>query len=62
MQCQYLCMCPCRNYLHVMRHWGPQRAAQHIPEFAQRIVQQYDKDGAVSNRLKLKPDAIFKFK
>ena len=27
-----------RNYIHVMRHWGPKRAAQHIPDFAQRIV------------------------
>jgi hypothetical protein len=27
-----------RNWIHVMRHWGPKRAAQHIPDFAQRIV------------------------
>lgn len=25
-----------------MRNWGPTRAAQHIPDFAKRIVQQYD--------------------
>jgi hypothetical protein len=23
-----------------MRHWGPKRAAQHVPPFAQRIVAQ----------------------
>lgn len=51
-----------RNYLHVMRHWGPQRAQQHIPEFAKRIIAQYDKDGAVSDRLKKKSDAVFNFK
>ena len=40
----------CRNYLHVMRHWGAQRAQRHMPEFAKRIVAEYDKDGAVAAR------------
>ncbi|KAL4421293.1 hypothetical protein ABPG75_010584 [Micractinium tetrahymenae] len=43
-----------RNYIHVMRHWGPQRAQQHIPEFARRIVAEYDGKGAVSERAALK--------
>lgn len=43
-----------RNYIHVMRHWGPARAAQHIPEFARRIVGEYDKEGAVSKRAAMK--------
>ncbi|GLC35133.1 hypothetical protein PLESTB_000557800 [Pleodorina starrii] len=44
-----------RNYLYVHRNWGSKRAEQHIPSFAKKIVQQYDKDGAVSKRLSLKP-------
>ncbi|KAI3423955.1 hypothetical protein D9Q98_009789 [Chlorella vulgaris] len=43
-----------RNYIHVMRHWGPKRAAQHVPPFAQRIVAQYNQRGAVSARAALK--------
>jgi 7-hydroxymethyl chlorophyll a reductase len=39
-----------RNFLYVMRNMGAERAQRHIPEFARRLVQQYDKDGAVSNR------------
>ncbi|KAG2432268.1 hypothetical protein HXX76_009186 [Chlamydomonas incerta] len=44
-----------RNYLYVNRKWGPKRAEQHIPSFARKIVEQYDKDGAVSKRISLKP-------
>lgn len=44
-----------RNYLYVNRKWGAKRAEQHIPSFAKKIVQQYDKDGAVSKRISLKP-------
>ncbi|KAG2498592.1 hypothetical protein HYH03_003343 [Edaphochlamys debaryana] len=44
-----------RNYLYVMRKWGPERAAQHIPSYAKAIVQQYDKDGAVTKRLQMEP-------
>ncbi|EFN50942.1 hypothetical protein CHLNCDRAFT_55433 [Chlorella variabilis] len=43
-----------RNYIHVMRHWGPKRAAQHIPDFAQRIVAEYNPKGMVSERAALK--------
>jgi 7-hydroxymethyl chlorophyll a reductase len=31
-----------------MRHWGSESGERHIPEFARRIVEEYDKDGAVS--------------
>lgn len=44
-----------RNYIYVKRAWKPQRAEQHIPEFAKRLVAMYNKDGAVSQRLQLKP-------
>jgi 7-hydroxymethyl chlorophyll a reductase len=40
-----------RNYIHVNRHWSSQRAAQHIPEFAKRIVAEYDQEGEVQKRL-----------
>lgn len=42
-----------RNYLYVSRNWAPGRAAAHIPKFAQRIMEQYNKDGAVTKRLAL---------
>lgn len=42
-----------RNYLYVSRTWGPERAAQHLPAYAKRLVAQYDADGAVSRRLEL---------
>ncbi|EFJ46266.1 hypothetical protein VOLCADRAFT_93375 [Volvox carteri f. nagariensis] len=44
-----------RNYLYVHRNWGAKRAEQHIPSFVKEIVRQYDKDGAVTKRLNLKP-------
>ncbi|GLI70429.1 hypothetical protein VaNZ11_015337 [Volvox africanus] len=44
-----------RNYLYVNRNWGAKRAERHIPSFAKEIVRQYDKDGAVTKRLSLKP-------
>ena len=34
----------------VQRAWGAKRASQHIPEFAKRLVAQYDRDGALSQR------------
>ena len=34
----------------VQRAWGAKRAAQHIPEFAKRLVAQYDRDGALTQR------------
>ena len=42
-----------RNFLYVQRNWGQARADRHIPEFAKRIMQQYDSKGEVSARLKL---------
>lgn len=43
-----------RNYLHVKRHFGSdQRAEQHVPEYARRIVDEYNVDGAVDERLAL---------
>lgn len=39
-----------RNFIHVTRHWGAQRAQRHVPEFAKRIVEAYDKEGAVAKR------------
>ena len=42
--------CRIRNYLYVQRHMGAARAADHIPEFAKRVVAAYDADGSVSKR------------
>lgn len=39
-----------RNWLHVMRAWGPERAERHLPSFAKEIVARYDKDGALTKR------------
>jgi 7-hydroxymethyl chlorophyll a reductase len=44
-----------RNYLATVRNMGEARAAEHMPQFAKRIVQQYDGRGEVSARLKLTP-------
>lgn len=51
-------LCPVRrirNYLYVQRHMGAKRAAQHIPEFAKRVVAAYDADGSVSKRCQCLP-------
>ena len=53
--CRFALPPPPRNYLYVHRNWGAKRAEQHIPAFAKDIVRQYDKDGAVTKRLSLKP-------
>jgi 7-hydroxymethyl chlorophyll a reductase len=43
-----------RNFLYVKRHFGSdQRANQHVPEYARRIVDEYNRNGAVDERLKL---------
>lgn len=39
-----------RNYLHVSRQWGPARTRQHVPQYAQRLIDMYNKDGAVTKR------------
>ena len=43
-----------RNYIYVNRVWGRERALEHIPQYAREVVAEYDVDGAVSNRLRLK--------
>jgi 7-hydroxymethyl chlorophyll a reductase len=43
-----------RNYIYVNRVWGSKRASEHVPEYAKQIVKEYDVDGAVSARLKLR--------
>jgi len=43
-----------RNYIYVSRVWGAKRAEEHVPEYAKKVVEEYDADGAVSARLKLK--------
>ncbi|RLM60722.1 7-hydroxymethyl chlorophyll a reductase, chloroplastic [Panicum miliaceum] len=40
-----------RNYLHVRRAWGKQRAEQHIPGYAKKIVEAYDRDGRIQSML-----------
>jgi len=40
-----------RNWLYVHRHMGKERAQQHIPSFAKKIVAQYDSKGALTARL-----------
>ena len=39
-----------RNYLHVKRHFG-ERADRHVPEYARRVVDEYNANGAVDERL-----------
>ncbi|KAL5199729.1 hypothetical protein ABZP36_020932 [Zizania latifolia] len=40
-----------RNYLHVNRAWGKERAEQHIPSYAKKIVEAYDKEGRIESML-----------
>lgn len=40
-----------RNYLYVSRHWGKQRAETHIPSYAKKIVEDYNSDGCIDERL-----------
>jgi len=40
-----------RNYLHVRRAWGEQRAEQHVPGYAKKIVEAYDRDGRIQSML-----------
>ncbi|CAI5463585.1 unnamed protein product [Closterium sp. Yama58-4] len=40
-----------RNYLHVHRVWGKERAEQHIPKYAKEVVARYNKDGAIDKLL-----------
>lgn len=39
-----------RNYIYVQRAFPPQQAAKHVPAYARRIVEQYDKARATDSR------------
>lgn len=39
-----------RNYIHVKRNWDPKKADQHIPSFAKKLVDMYNKSGSVDER------------
>ncbi|XP_078439886.1 coenzyme F420 hydrogenase family / dehydrogenase, beta subunit family [Wolffia australiana] len=41
-----------RNYLYVNRTWGKQRADQHIPSYAKKIVDEYNVNGEVDKILR----------
>ncbi|CAL5006401.1 unnamed protein product [Urochloa decumbens] len=45
-----------RNYLHVRRAWGKQRAEQHIPGYAKKIVEAYDGNGQIESMLQQSSD------
>ncbi|KAJ6822415.1 uncharacterized protein M6B38_389395 [Iris pallida] len=36
-----------RNYLYVNRSWGKQRADRHLPSYAKKIVETYNKNGSI---------------
>uniref|UniRef100_N1QQF8 7-hydroxymethyl chlorophyll a reductase, chloroplastic n=1 Tax=Aegilops tauschii TaxID=37682 RepID=N1QQF8_AEGTA len=40
-----------RNYLYVNRAWGRARAEQHMPSYAKKIVEAYNKDGRIDAML-----------
>lgn len=42
-----------RNFIFVNRHMGSQRAARHMPEYAKRIVAQYNGDGSITKRVQM---------
>ncbi len=46
-----------RNYIYVHRHWGKDRACQHIPQFAKRIMSHYNSKGEVDERLRMQVPA-----
>lgn len=39
-----------RNYIYVNRHWKADRAQQHIPTFALKLVDMYNQTGSVDDR------------
>ncbi|CAB4261927.1 unnamed protein product [Prunus armeniaca] len=47
-----------RNYLYVNRIWGKQRADQHMPSYAKKIVDTYNKNGEINRILSNKSRAI----
>ena len=36
-----------RNWIYVNRHMGPERAQQHTPEYAKRLIQMYNQKGEI---------------
>ncbi|KAK6929663.1 Coenzyme F420 hydrogenase/dehydrogenase beta subunit, C-terminal, partial [Dillenia turbinata] len=40
-----------RNYLYVNRTWGKQRADTHMPSYAKKIVNMYNKDGQIDRMI-----------
>lgn len=40
-----------RNYLYVNRTWGKQRADKHMPSYAKKIVDMYNKNGEIDQML-----------
>lgn len=40
-----------RNYLHINRNWGKQRADIHMPSYAKKIVDMYNKNGQIDQML-----------
>ncbi|KAL0349079.1 UNVERIFIED_CONTAM: 7-hydroxymethyl chlorophyll a reductase, chloroplastic [Sesamum angustifolium] len=43
-----------RNYLHVNRAWGKQRADRHIPSYAKKLVSMYNQNGEIDQMLSAK--------
>ena len=49
-----------RNYLYVKRNFGGEaRAAQHVPSYARRVVDEYNVYGAVDERLKMTAGPVY---
>uniref|UniRef100_A0A0R0E8I8 Uncharacterized protein n=2 Tax=Glycine max TaxID=3847 RepID=A0A0R0E8I8_SOYBN len=40
-----------RNYLHVNRMWGKERADKHMPTYAKKIVDSYNQNGQIEKML-----------
>ncbi|PRQ36865.1 putative 7-hydroxymethyl chlorophyll a reductase [Rosa chinensis] len=43
-----------RNYLHINRTWGKERADRHMPSYAKKIVDSYNKNGEIDKMLSAK--------
>lgn len=43
-----------RNYIHVYRTWGKERADQHTPSYSKKIIQMYNGNGEIDKLLNLK--------
>ncbi|KAK9146293.1 hypothetical protein Sjap_006196 [Stephania japonica] len=43
-----------RNYLHVNRAWGKQRANSHMPSYAKKLVDLYNQNGEIDQMLSVK--------